>query len=88
MLVELRHHLDRDRIAPRGERAVFTALRRVLSSPAAFNLSAVVARALQRPFAKNGRLTALPFLLSRWTGARDLPVVAPRTFHERWKDLR
>jgi L-lactate dehydrogenase complex protein LldF len=88
MLVELRHHLDRDRIAPRGERAVFKAFRRLLSSPAAFRLSAVVARALQRPFAKNGRLTALPFLLSRWTGARDLPAVAPKTFHERWKDLR
>jgi L-lactate dehydrogenase complex protein LldF len=88
MLVELRHHLDQDRIAARGERALFGAVRRVLTSPTMFRLSAVVGRALLRPFARNGRLTALPFLLSRWTDTRDLPPVASKTFHERWKDLR
>jgi L-lactate dehydrogenase complex protein LldF len=87
MLVELRQHLEQDRIAPRGERVLFKALRRVLMSPAVFRLSAVLGRLLQRPFAKNGRLTALPFVFSRWTDARDLPPVASKTFHERWKDL-
>jgi L-lactate dehydrogenase complex protein LldF len=88
MLIELRQHLDRDKIASRGERFAFRALRRVLTSPVVFRLSAAAGRLLQRPFARNGRLVSLPFPFSRWTDARDLPRVAPKTFHERWKDLR
>jgi L-lactate dehydrogenase complex protein LldF len=88
MLVDLRRHLERDRIAPRSERVLFGLLRRVLTSPAAFRLSAVAGRLLQRLVARKGRLTALPFPLSRWTNARDLPPVAARTFRERWKDLQ
>jgi L-lactate dehydrogenase complex protein LldF len=88
MLVDLRRHLDRERIAPRSERVLFGLLRRVLTSPAGFRLAATAGRLLQRPFARKGRLTALPFPLSRWTTARDLPPVAARTFRERWKDLQ
>jgi len=88
MLIELREYLDRERIAPRSERLVFKAFRRLLMSPAAFRLSAQAARTLQKPFVKNGRVTSLPFFFSRWTGTRDLPPVAARTFSERWKELR
>jgi L-lactate dehydrogenase complex protein LldF len=88
MLIELRQGLDRARIAPRTERVVFNTLRRVLTSPALFRLSAVVGRLLQRPFTRNGRLASLPWLFSRWTDSRDLPPVASKTFHEQWKDLR
>jgi L-lactate dehydrogenase complex protein LldF len=87
MLIDLRQDLNREKIAPGGERAAFKALRRLLTSPAAFKLSTSVGRALQRPFVKNGRLSTLPLLFSRWTGTRDLPPVAARTFRERWKDL-
>jgi L-lactate dehydrogenase complex protein LldF len=88
MLIELRQHLDRDKIAPWGERLAFRALRRALMSPAAFRLSAAVGRVLQRPFVRDGRLPALPSLFSSWTKTRDLPPVASRTFRERWKDLQ
>src|SRR5206468_11158294 len=66
MLIELREHLDRKKIAPWGERILFKTLRRLLASPGAFRLSAVAGRLLQRPFVRNGRLTALPLLLSKW----------------------
>ena len=88
MLIELREHLDREKIAPRSERLVFKAFRRLLMSPAAFRLSAQAARTLQKPFVTNGRVTSLPFFFSRWTRTRDLPPVAARTFSERWKELR
>jgi L-lactate dehydrogenase complex protein LldF len=87
MLVELREGLDRGRIAPWPERAVFWAAARVLGSPALFRLAARLGRVAQRPFARAGRLPRLPFLFGRWTRTRDLPPVAPRTFHERWRDL-
>jgi L-lactate dehydrogenase complex protein LldF len=88
MLIELRGELDREGIAPRGERLAFRALRRLLMSPAAFALSARVGRVLQRPFMRAGRLRGLPSLLARWTRTRDLPPVAAKTFRERWKELR
>ena len=87
MLIELREHVSRDGFAPRGERAAFGALRRLLLSDRGFRLAAMAGRVMQRPFVRDGRLQKLPSLFSRWTRSRDLPPVASRTFHERWKDL-
>jgi len=88
MLVELREHLDREKIAPWAERVVFKALRRLLLSPTAYRVSATVGRWVQRPFVRQGRLRGLPLVFGKWTKTRDLPPVAARTFRERWKELR
>ncbi|HEV8436734.1 MAG TPA: LutB/LldF family L-lactate oxidation iron-sulfur protein [Methylomirabilota bacterium] len=88
MLIELREHLNRERIAPVGERAAFKAFRRLLASPAAFRWSVRVGRALQRPFVSDGRLQRMPSFFAKWTRTRDLPPVAAKTFSERWKELR
>ena len=87
MLVELREHVDRAKIAPASERRVFGLFRRLLQSPAAFVLAARVGRIAQKPFVRDGRLRRLPLLFGRWTATRDLPPVAAKTFRERWKDL-
>ncbi len=86
MLVELREHLDRERIAPLGERLIYGAMARLMGSPALFRLAGRLGRLAQRPFLRRGRLAGAP-LLGRWTRSRDLPPVAARTFSERWKDL-
>jgi L-lactate dehydrogenase complex protein LldF len=78
MLLELRHRLDRGRIAPLGERLMFRIVGRVLASPALFRLGAALGRLAQ---------PSLPLLLRRWTRGRDLPPLARRSFSERWKDL-
>jgi L-lactate dehydrogenase complex protein LldF len=88
MLVELREHLDREKIAPWRERLVFRAFGRLLLSPAAFRLAATLGRWLQRPFVREGRVARLPFVFGQWTRTRDLPPVAARTFRERWEELR
>ena len=66
-----------------------------MSSPALLSLSHRLARSLQRPLLMLpfspltkgaggiGRVR-LPFL-SRWTRAKDLPLLPPRTFHEIWQ---
>jgi len=85
--VELREHLDREKIAPGAERWLFGLARRAMASPGLFRLVAKVGRMAQRPFVRNGRLKSLPFFFGQWTRTRDLPPVAARTFSERWKDL-
>ena len=87
MLIELRHRLERERIAPLGERLMFGIFGRVLASRALFRLGAALGKLAQRPFVRAGRLRSLPLLFGRWTRSRDLPPLARRTFSERWKDL-
>jgi L-lactate dehydrogenase complex protein LldF len=87
MLIELREHLDREMIAPRSERILFKAYARLLAIPVLYRSAAPLARALQWPFLRSGRISWLPLFLARWTATRDLPPVAARTFHERWREL-
>jgi L-lactate dehydrogenase complex protein LldF len=87
MLIELRREVAAVKAAPWSERVVFALLGRLLRTPALYRLSAPLARLLQRPLARSGRIRRLPFGLGNWTRTRDLPAVATRTFSERWKDL-
>jgi L-lactate dehydrogenase complex protein LldF len=87
MLVELRKEVDDRRIAPWTERVVFGAFAWLLGRPAVYRLAAPLARLLQRPFVSHGRIVRLPLFLGEWTRTRDLPQVAPQTFHERWVAL-
>src|SRR5881296_3152876 len=87
MLIELRREVDEAKIAPRTERAVFKAFGRLLTRPVLYRLAARIARLLQRPFVRDGAIRSLPLFFGDWTRTRDLPAVAPRTFHERWKEL-
>jgi L-lactate dehydrogenase complex protein LldF len=88
MLVELRSGLDRQRLAPTGERLLFRAAGRVLRSPALYRLAARLGRLAQRTVLRDGGARLAPPILRGWTRTRDLPRVADRTFAERWKELR
>jgi L-lactate dehydrogenase complex protein LldF len=87
MLVELREHLDRERVAPWLERASFKTLARLLAHPTLYRLAGALGRIAQTPFVRSGRLARLPLLGRRWTEARDLPPLARRSFRQRWRDV-
>ncbi|MFQ5521777.1 MAG: LutB/LldF family L-lactate oxidation iron-sulfur protein, partial [Candidatus Methylomirabilia bacterium] len=87
MLIELREHLDREKIAPWGERVAFKSFARLLTRPSLYRLSARLGRLAQRPLLKDGRLKRLPAPFKAWTEHRDLPPVAARSFRERWAEL-
>jgi L-lactate dehydrogenase complex protein LldF len=59
----------------------------LIRRPALYRWSAVLGRLAQRPFARDGAIRSLPFFFGHWTRTRDLPVVASRTFSERWREL-
>jgi L-lactate dehydrogenase complex protein LldF len=61
------------------------ALGRAFSTPERYQRSQRLARSLQRPFVRNGRLRWLPGPLAGWGRSRTLPGVAPETFREWWE---
>jgi L-lactate dehydrogenase complex protein LldF len=92
MLVHLRaRHVDGERARhrlPTPERAAMAAAAWAMSSPGRW---AAAERGLGagRLLARGGRITApLPFPLSRWTSARDLPAPPPETFRQWWARTR
>ena len=87
MLLDLRHEAEQGREIAWGERWIFRAVGMILGLPALYRLAARLGRILQRPFLRNGRLVRLPGPGAGWTRFRDLPPVATRPFHARWKEL-
>ena len=87
MLVELRAELDRERIAPWLERAVFKVFAWVLTHPTAYRAAGALGRMAQKPFMRNGRLGTLPLFFRSWTERRDLPPITRKSFRRRWQEL-
>jgi len=88
MLVELRREIHEARIAPWTERLAYGLMEKVLASPSLYRWSKPLARLLQRPFARDGRIRSVPLAFTEWTRTRDLPALAPQTFHEQWPTLK
>lgn len=84
-LLALRRDVARER-AGLLERQAFRWWARVWSRPRLYRLAARLSRVGQVAFARGGRIRRAPWPLSRWTKGRDLPPVASKTFHERWKE--
>jgi L-lactate dehydrogenase complex protein LldF len=100
MLLHLRHKLaespdPEERAVGSVERLLARSYARLMSNPGRLSFFHKVGRFLQTPllkiplspFARKGRwVRRVPLpLLSRWTRARDLPALPPRTFHEIWR---
>lgn len=80
--------LRRDVVRERGgsaERRAFRIWSWMWSSSRRYRLSTRISRFGQSLLRRGGRIPRAPWPLSRWTRDRDLPPVARRTFHERWR---
>ena len=70
---------------PGVEGRALRALGRAFSSAERFERAQRLARVLQRPAVRNGRLRWLPGPLAAWGRSRTLPGVASQTFREWWE---
>jgi L-lactate dehydrogenase complex protein LldF len=71
-----------------SERFMFQKWARLMGSPGLYALATKLARWGQIPLARQGWIRKLPmFPASEWTKGRDFPALAPKSFHDRWKDL-
>ena len=89
-LRELQHHAaagDRRRHGVPWERLAYRLWAAVLRRPWLYRLALRVARLALRPLARDGWLGRLPGPGAGWTGARDFPAPAARSFRERWEEL-
>ena len=60
----------------------------VMKSPGLYSLVSRIARWVQGLVAREGWIRQIPLPpASQWTEGRDLPALAPKTFHERWKEI-
>ena len=69
---------------PGVEGRALRALGRAFSSAERYERAQCLARVLQRPAVRRGRLRWLPGPLAAWGRSRTLPGVAPETFREWW----
>jgi len=59
-----------------------------MKRPWAYSMGSSLARLGQRVLARKGWIRDIPaYPASQWTAARDLPALAPKSFHERWKEI-
>lgn len=91
MLLYMRHQLAEGAEYPEhktagfGEAMTFKLWKFGLSSTLALRLFSGLARLLQIPFVRDGRIKTLPPPLSAWTRMRTFPALASRPFRKRWK---
>lgn len=71
-----------------GERRAWRVWAATWSRARTFRLFAGVSRLGQTTLARGEWIRRAPFPLSRWTRRRNLPALAPRTFHEMWARRR
>ncbi len=94
LLLHLRSEVQEKSPAPTppqatvGERTSMRLWAWVMKRPWAYALGARMARWGQRVFARQGWIQKIPaYPASQWTSGRDFPALAPKSFHERWREI-
>ena len=85
VLVHLRGRAVRERRSGPIERAAMAVAARTLKSPWRFRWARRIARLVQTPFVRAGKIERLPGGLSEWTSTRDLPSMPADSFRAWWK---
>lgn len=91
LLLDLRARVVAEKRRTRADRAkafVVRAWAWTMMRPRAYRLAARIARFALRPFARDGRVRALPGPLSAWTHTRDFPLPAAEPFRSGWRRRR
>src|SRR5829696_4957533 len=86
LLLKLRNRQVEEGLASRPQRAAFKVFENTMRRPALYKISGKAGRAAQKPLLRDGSVRPVPGPMSGWTGSRDLPPLAKKSFRELWKE--
>ena len=86
LLLKLRNRQVEEGLASRPQRAAFKVFESTMRRPALYKISGKAGRAAQKPLLRDGSVRPVPGPMSGWTGSRDLPPLAKKSFRELWKE--
>jgi L-lactate dehydrogenase complex protein LldF len=86
LLLKLRNRQVEEGLASRPQRAAFKVFESTMRHPALYKISGKAGRAAQKPLLRDGSVRPVPGPMSGWTGSRDLPPLAKKSFREFWKE--
>src|SRR5829696_4535207 len=86
LLLKLRNQQVEEGLASRPQRAAFKVFESTMRRPALYKISGKAGRAAQKPLLRDGSVRPVSGPISGWTGSRDLPPLAKKSFRELWKE--
>lgn len=87
MLVHLRQRQVANGYGKPLERLAFDGYRRFFGKPGRYKFAVRMARVLQRPLVRDGKIKSRIGPLVGWTSSRDFPSVPKKSFRELWPEL-
>ena len=85
LLLKLRNRQVERGLASKAQEIAFKGFENTMKSPALYKISSKAGRLAQKPLMQDGSVRQVPGPLSGWTGSRDLPPLAKKSFRELWK---
>jgi L-lactate dehydrogenase complex protein LldF len=86
LLLKLRNQQVEEGIAGKAQEIAFKGFESTMKRPVLYSISARTGRLAQKPLENNGSVRSLPGPLGAWTGSRELPPLAAKSFRELWKE--
>ncbi|MGH3145464.1 MAG: lactate utilization protein LutB domain-containing protein [Rubrobacter sp.] len=84
--MKLRNQQVEEGIAGKAQEIAFKGFESTMKRPVLYNISSRAGRLVQKPLQKEGSLRPLPGPLGAWTGSREMPTLAEKSFRQLWKE--
>jgi L-lactate dehydrogenase complex protein LldF len=86
LLLKLRNRQVQKGLASKPQRVALKIFENAMKHPALYKISGKAGRAAQKPLLRDGSVRPVPGPTSGWTGSRDLPPLAKKSFRELWNE--
>jgi L-lactate dehydrogenase complex protein LldF len=86
LLLKLRNRQVEEGLASKSQRAAFKVFENTMKRPALYKISGKAGRVAQKPLLRDGSVRPIPGPMSGWTGSRNLPPLAKKSFRELWRE--
>jgi L-lactate dehydrogenase complex protein LldF len=86
LLLKLRNRQVEEGLLSKPQRAAFKVFENTMKRPALYKISGKAGRVAQKPLLRDGSVRPIPGPMSGWTGSRNLPPLAKKSFRELWRE--